>query len=201
MTCLWFRAVSRQMPVNNVTVCDSRCDNGSLPLPLPVGCLGCHQMSFGGSQMMMVVRGVRKSRRGARAVECAVPGRWVVVSESWGCDQVQYCSYWVTVRGVEACLTYGYLHMYTCIYHAERGTYDKHMLFVRHKSWKPAANAFLPPSSQLRGTTLDDDEKGYFHRAVWPVRESPRAEAHCKPKPCADCSLYPQHQPYRRPNG
>jgi hypothetical protein len=65
---------------------------------------------------MMVVRGVRKSRRGARAVECAVPGRWVVVSESWGCDQVQYVlGYCTGSRGMSHIWALAYVHIHlTC---------------------------------------------------------------------------------------
>jgi hypothetical protein len=71
------------------------------------------------ARSMMAVRGARKSRRGVRAVECPVLGRWVVVSESWGCDQVCFA---VVVEGpvlgyggVEGCLTYGYLHTHTYV--------------------------------------------------------------------------------------
>jgi hypothetical protein len=65
------------------------------------------------ARSMMAVRGARKSRWGVRAVECPVPGRWVVVSESWGCDQVEGPV--LGYGGVEGCLTYGYLHTHTYV--------------------------------------------------------------------------------------
>jgi hypothetical protein len=54
------------------------------------------------------------------------------------------------------------------------GTDDKHMLLSRRLASK---------SSKLTHTNA--------MRRLFPS---------CSPKPCADCCLYPLHQPYRRPN-
>jgi hypothetical protein len=140
--------VSRHVPVGQ-TVCDSRCDNGRWrwqPTNKSV------------ARSMVVVRGVRKSRRGVRAVDSPGPGRWVRCPRVG--DAIAQCSgSGIRLRGrgderddVSLIRVPTYIHTYTyivqCAVHlcmacagavTERGTYDKHMLLARHqtsKSWK-----------------------------------------------------------------
>lgn len=63
---------------------------------------------------LLVICGVCRSRQGVRAVDSPVPGRWVVMSESWGCD-VQRSSSGRSIRlrgGRDVSHSYGYIHMW-----------------------------------------------------------------------------------------